>query len=62
MTNPAKFMEEVKQEARKVTWPNRKETLATTAMVFVMVAIASVFFFLVDLVVSNSVQALLGIG
>ena len=42
-TSPFKFLQEVREETRKVTWPSRKETMITTAMVFVMVAIASVF-------------------
>jgi len=43
-TSPFKFIQEVREETRKVTWPSRRETAITTAMVFVMVAIASVFF------------------
>ena len=42
--SPFKFMQEVRAEAQKVTWPTRKETTITTIMVFVMVAIASIFF------------------
>ena len=38
---PAKFFKEVKQEGQKIVWPTRKETLITTAMVFVMVVIFS---------------------
>ena len=43
-TNPAQFIQEVRQEASKVTWPSRKETGVSTAMVFVMVIIAAIFF------------------
>ena len=43
--NPANFFKEVKQEGRKIVWPTRKETLITTAMVFVMVIIFSLFFY-----------------
>ena len=39
--NPSKFLNEVKQEGQKIVWPSRKETLITTAMVFVMVIIFS---------------------
>ena len=46
--SPFKFLQEVRAETDKVTWPSRRETLITTGMVFVMVAIASVFFLLVD--------------
>ncbi|MEA2952880.1 MAG: preprotein translocase subunit SecE, partial [Alphaproteobacteria bacterium] len=42
--SPFKFMQEVRAEAQKVTWPSRRETLITTAMVFVMVTVASIFF------------------
>ena len=42
--NPSKFFKEVKQEGQKIVWPTRKETLITTAMVFVMVLIFSYFF------------------
>ena len=44
-TTPIKFIREVRQEISKVTWPTRKETMVTTAMVFVMVLILSLFFF-----------------
>ena len=40
-TSPFKFLQEVREETRKVTWPSRKETMITTAMVFVMVAAVS---------------------
>ena len=48
MKNPIKFIQEVKQEAFKVTWPTRKETLQGTLMVAAMAIIASLFFLLVD--------------
>jgi transcriptional antiterminator NusG len=48
MISPFKFLQEVRAEAQKVTWPSRRETAITTAMVFVMVAIASVFFLVAD--------------
>ena len=46
--SPFKFLQEVRDETDKVTWPTRRETAITTAMVFVMVAISSVFFLLAD--------------
>ena len=46
--SPFKFLQEVRAETEKVTWPTRRETAITTAMVFVMVAISAVFFFLAD--------------
>lgn len=60
--NPALFMRQVRQEVAKVTWPTRKETGVTTAMVFVMVALASIFFLIIDKILSLGVQAVLGIG
>ena len=46
--SPFKFMQEVRAETEKVTWPSRRETAITTAMVFVMVAVSSIFFLLAD--------------
>jgi len=59
--SPFKFMQEVRAEAQKVTWPTRKETTVTTIMVFVMVAIASVFFLLADQVMRIAVSFILGV-
>ena len=61
-TNPAVFMRQVRQEVSKVTWPSRKETAITTAMVFVMVALAAIFFLIVDQIISLGVQQILGLG
>jgi preprotein translocase subunit SecE len=61
-TSPFKFLQEVREETEKVTWPSRRETAITTAMVFVMVAVASVFFFFVDLFARNVITLVLGIG
>jgi preprotein translocase subunit SecE len=60
--NPFKFMQEVRQEVNKVTWPSRKETGITTAMVFVFAALAAVFFLLADQVIRMAVTLVLGIG
>ena len=60
--NPGQYMREVRQEISKVTWPTRKETMITTAMVFVMVFLAAIFFFMVDWILSSVVQLLLGLG
>ena len=59
--NPSKFFKEVKQEGQKIVWPTRKETLITTAMVFVMVIIFSLFFLLVDNIISWFIRLVLGI-
>ncbi len=61
-TNLFKFMQEVRAETQKVTWPSRRETAITTAMVFVMVALASVFFLVADQLIRIVVTFLLGIG
>jgi preprotein translocase subunit SecE len=60
--SPFKFLQEVRAEAAKVTWPSRRETAITTAMVFVMVAVASVFFLVADQVMRMFVTFVLGIG
>jgi preprotein translocase subunit SecE len=56
------FFQQVRQEASKVTWPSRKETLITTGMVFVMVIACSIFFLLVDLILAWAVHFVIGIG
>jgi preprotein translocase subunit SecE len=60
--NPTEFFRQVNQERKKVTWPSWKETWVTTAMVFVMVFLASIFFLVVDLILSTGVTFLLGLG
>ncbi|MCK5621302.1 MAG: preprotein translocase subunit SecE [Alphaproteobacteria bacterium] len=60
--SPAQFIRQVRQEVSKVTWPSRKETGITTAMVFVMVALASVFLMTVDMIFAELVQLVLQIG
>ncbi len=61
-TNLGQFVREVRQELVKVTWPTRKETLVTTAMVFVMVMFVATFFFFVDQLLSVGVEFILGLG
>ncbi|HUA50590.1 MAG TPA: preprotein translocase subunit SecE [Candidatus Sulfotelmatobacter sp.] len=60
--NAAEFIQQVRQEVSRVTWPSRKETLTTTAMVFLMVFIAAAFFFVVDQVMSYLVRLVFGLG
>jgi preprotein translocase subunit SecE len=60
--SPFKFLQEVRAETDKVTWPTRRETAITTAMVFVMVAVASVFFLIADQIIRLFVTLVLGIG
>ena len=62
MANPFQFLQDVRTEATKVTWPTRRETLVTTGLVLAMVVLASVFFVTVDQVVHFIVGLLLGLG
>ena len=59
MKNPIKFIQEVKQEAFKVTWPTGKETMQGTLMVVAMAIIASIFFLLLDQVLKFLLEVLL---
>ena len=61
-TNPAQFVRQVRQEINRITWASRRETMFASLSVFVMALIASVFFFLVDLMLSSVVQFLLSFG
>ena len=59
---PAEFLAQVGAEREKVTWPTRRETLITTAMVFVMAVVASIFFLITDFIVQKAVGLVLGVG
>jgi preprotein translocase subunit SecE len=59
--SPFKFLQEVRSETEKVTWPTRRETMITTAMVFVMVAVAAIFFLLADQVIRLFIKLVLGV-
>lgn len=61
-TNPFKFIQEVRAETSKVTWPTRRETIVTTIMVFIMVLIASIFFLAADQLMGLGIGYLLGVG
>jgi preprotein translocase subunit SecE len=58
-TNPVKFAQEVRAEARKITWTNRRESWITSVMVFIMVALAALFFFATDSALSFIVGSVL---
>ncbi|CCD86481.1 putative preprotein translocase secE subunit (modular protein) [Bradyrhizobium sp. ORS 285] len=60
-TSPFKFLQEVRSETAKVSWPSRREVTITTIMVFVMVALASVFFFAADQIIRYLITLVLGI-
>lgn len=59
--SPFKFLQEVRSETNKVVWPTRRETMITTVMVFIMVAVSSVFFFVADQIIRVLVTFVLGI-
>lgn len=61
-TNPLEFLQQVRTETAKVTWPTRNETIVTTIMVLIMSTLAALFFFLADQVLSWGVGLLLGLG
>lgn len=54
--NPFQFVQQVRTETSKVVWPSRRETLLTTAMVFMLSALAATFFFIIDLLVRNGLE------
>ena len=60
-TNPFQFIQQVRSEVSKITWPTRREVLLTTIMVFVMSAIAALIFALVDLLIRSGIQSILNI-
>ena len=62
MKNPLKFIQEVKQEAFRVTWPTSKETMQGTLMVIAMAIIASIFFLLLDQVLKFFLEMLLKVS
>lgn len=59
--NPIQFLQQVRQETSKVTWPGRNEVLISTIMVLVLVVLASLFFLLADQVISWLVGLMLSI-
>ena len=61
-TSPMQFINQVRAEARKITWPSRKETWITSVMVFIMVLIASIFFWIVDTGLGFLFRWIIGLG
>ena len=61
-TSPAQFVRQVRQEINRISWATRRETGTATITVCVMATLAAIFFLLVDLVLSNIVQVVLGFG
>ena len=59
-TNPLQFIQQVRAEVAKVVWPSRREVMVTSAMVFTMAVLTALFFFLVDFLIRQGLQGLLG--
>ncbi|KQZ12322.1 MULTISPECIES: preprotein translocase subunit SecE [unclassified Mesorhizobium] len=60
--NPFVFLQQVRTETAKVTWPSRRETMISTVMVLVFALIAMVFFFSADMIMGFAIEKLLGLG
>jgi preprotein translocase subunit SecE len=61
-TNPFEFLQQVRTEVAKVTWPTRRETMITTVMVLLMSVAAALFFLAADWIFSTLVTFVLGLG
>ena len=62
MRNPLKFLQEVKQEAFKITWPTKKDTVTGSLMVFVLASLAAVFFLFLDQILKFFLNLILNIS
>jgi preprotein translocase subunit SecE len=62
ISNPFTFLQQVRAEVAKVTWPSRRETMISTVMVLVFAVLAMLFFFAADQVMAFMVELILGIG
>ncbi|KJX88085.1 putative preprotein translocase subunit secE [Agrobacterium tumefaciens] len=61
-TNPFTFLQQVRAEASKITWPSRRETMISTATVLVMVIFAALFFFAADQLIGWLLSLVLNVG
>lgn len=61
-TNPFAFLQQVRSEASKITWPSQRETMISTAMVLVMVVLAALFFFASDQLMGWLISLVLRVG
>ncbi len=61
-TGPGTFIQQVKNEGAKVTWPSKKETIQGTIAVFIMVTLAAIFLYVADQVVAWAISLILGLG
>ena len=62
MINPLKFFQEVKQEAFRITWPTKKETMMGAIMVFALASIAAIFFLILDQILKFLLNLILTIS
>jgi len=62
MKNPLRFLQEVKQEAFKITWPTKKDVVTGSLMVFVLASLAAVFFLLLDQILKFFLNLVLNIS
>ena len=62
MANPFQFLQEVRAEASKVTWPTRRDTTVTTVLVVIMCVFASLFLFAADQLMYHAINLILGFG
>ena len=61
-TNPFQFLQQVRAETAKVTWPSRRETLISTGLALAMAVLAALLFFLADRLMAFAVEIILGLG
>ena len=59
---PAQYLQQVRQEGRKVVWPTGREVYVTSLMVMFVLFLMGAFFFVVDFILANGVQVILGLG
>ena len=62
ISNPFTFLQQVRAEGAKVTWPSRRETTISTIMVLIFALLAMLFFFVADQAIAFAVELILGIG
>jgi preprotein translocase subunit SecE len=58
-TSPVEFIQEVREETNKITWPSRREVMVSTVMVLIMVTAASLFFLGVDAILKFGIDKVL---
>jgi preprotein translocase subunit SecE len=58
-TNPIQFVQQVRSEVSKITWPGRREVTTTTIMVFLLALVMATFFFFVDLGIRTVLELVL---